>query len=178
MSKDATLHGRRWVLEHMSVSRLADLRRLRALGIDVTLPPDYHLCKVGTRFFPLDERAAELVSPAKQLLELGVPVGAGIDGSLYDPPATVRAMVLRQERTTGRIIGGAACLAVEAAMRVMTREGAWFTFEEQVKGQLREGFYADCVVLGADPLTTPAASLESIECRATMVGGRIVAGQL
>lgn len=172
------LHGRRWVLEHMSASRLADLQRLRALGIGVTLLPDYHLWKVGTRFFPLDERAAELVAPAKQLLELGVPVGAGTDGSPYDPLATVRAMVLRQERTAGRIIGGAACLAVEAALRVMTREGAWFTYEEQLKGQLRKGFYADCVVLGADPLMKPAASLESIERRATMLGGRIVAGQL
>ncbi|MBN8983807.1 MAG: amidohydrolase family protein, partial [Rhizobiales bacterium] len=38
---------RRWVVEHMSHASASDLARLKALGIGVTLIPDYHVWKVG-----------------------------------------------------------------------------------------------------------------------------------
>ncbi|MBN9014009.1 MAG: amidohydrolase family protein, partial [Rhizobiales bacterium] len=63
---------RRWVVEHMSHASTSDLVRLKSLGIGVTLIPDYHVWKVGTRFFPLSEADRELVSPTAQLDALGV----------------------------------------------------------------------------------------------------------
>jgi predicted amidohydrolase YtcJ len=168
------LAGRRWVIEHMSHASAQDLARLVALGVGVTLIPDYHLWKVGTRFFDLSESDRELVSPTAQLDALGVPVACGTDNSPLNPLAVMRAMRLRQERTTGTVLGAAARTSAELALRAMTANGAWFSFEEHIKGRLARGYLADIAVLSGCPLETSAESLESLKCLATMVGGRFV----
>jgi predicted amidohydrolase YtcJ len=60
----------------------------------------------------------------------------------------------------------------------MTRNGAWFSFEEKVKGRIAPGYLADLAVLSACPLQTPGEELDSLTCLATMVGGRFVHGGL
>lgn len=169
---------RRWVVEHMSHATASDLARLKALGIGVTLIPDYHVWKVGTRFFPLPEADRELVSPTAQLDALGVPVACGTDNSPLNPLATMRAMRTRGERTTGTVLGAAACASPELALRAMTQNGAWFSFEENVKGRIMPGYFADLAVLSGCPLTTPGGELETLSCLATMVGGRFVHGNV
>ena len=124
----------------------------------------------------LSERDRELVAPATQLDALGVPVACGTDNSPCNPLATMRAMRTRRERTTGEVLGGAACSSAELALRAMTRNGAWFSFEEAVKGRIAPGYFADLAVLSGCPLTTAADELESLSCLATMVGGRLVHG--
>lgn len=170
--------GRRWVVEHMSHASAADLARLVALGIGVTLIPDYHVWKVGTRFFPLSESDRELVAPTAQLDALGVPVACGTDNSPLNPLAAMRAMRTRRERTTGTVLGRAACTSAELALRAVTANGAWFSFEEHIKGRIAPGYLADLAVLSGCPLTTPGDELETLSCLATMAGGRFVHGDL
>ncbi len=169
---------RRWVVEHMSHASTSDLARLKALGIGVTLIPDYHVWKVGTRFFPLSEADRELVSPTAQLDALGVPVACGTDNSPFNPLATMRAMRTRRERTTGEVLGGGGRTSAELALRAMTQNGAWFSFEETVKGRIMPGYFADLAVLSKCPLATPGEELETLSCLATMVGGRFVHGNV
>lgn len=168
------IRDRRWVVEHLSLSRLEDLRTVKALGVGVTLIPNYHLWKRGEQFFDRPEAEQELSVPAKQLLSLGIPVGAGSDNSPYNPLAVMRALMLRQERKTGRTIGAKARLSAEEALDIVTAQGAWFSHEERVKGRLKPGFFADIAVLDENPLRVPPESLDAIACRATMVGGRFV----
>ncbi|MCO5132261.1 MAG: amidohydrolase [Xanthobacteraceae bacterium] len=169
---------RRWVVEHMSHAAASDLARLKALGIGVTLIPDYHVWKVGTRFFPLSEADRELVSPAAQLDALGVPVACGTDNSPLNPLAAMRAMRTRRERTTGEVLGAGGRTSAELALRAMTRNGAWFSFEENVKGRIMPGYLADLAVLSGCPLTTPGEDLEGLSCLATLIGGRFVHGNI
>lgn len=172
------IRARRWVVEHLSTAHLEDLSRLATLGLGVTLIPAHHLWKVGARFLDLDDRARDLVVPARRLHELGVPVAAGTDNSPFDPLSALRALTTRRERTTGRIIGEGGRVSNEVALRLMTVAGAWLTFEERVKGPLAPENYADLAVLSRDPLTTPGDELETITCLATMVGGRFVHGDM
>ncbi|MGB3447711.1 MAG: amidohydrolase family protein [Xanthobacteraceae bacterium] len=169
---------RRWVLEHMSHASASDLARLKALGIGVTLIPDYHVWKVGTRFFPLSEADRELVSPTAQLDALGVPVACGTDNSPFNPLATMRAMRTRRERTTGEVLGAGGQTSAELALRAMTQNGAWFSFEENIKGRIVPGYFADLAALDGCPLTTPGEDMETLSCLATMVGGRFVHGNV
>lgn len=60
-------------------------------------------------------------------------------------------------------------LTVEQALRLFTIDAAHGTLEEDVKGSLKPGKYADLVVLSGNPL---AADLLGIEVLATVVGGR------
>jgi len=165
------LRGRRWVVEHISWAEPNILDTLQRLGFGVTLIPSHHLWKGGAQFFGLPEPEAELVVPARPLMDRGVPVAAGTDNTPYNPLTVMRALMLRQERTTGRVIGAASRLTPEQALAVLTCNGAWFTFEENVKGRLLPGYLADCAMLSENPLDVPPGSFESISCRATMVGG-------
>jgi predicted amidohydrolase YtcJ len=155
---------------------MEDLAALRTLGIGVTLIPEFHLSKAGGRFAAQTDEACAMVAPLVQLVSLGVPVAAGTDNSPVNPFASMRAMMTRRERATGRVLGASARTPAELALRALTMNGAWLTFEESVKGAIRPGNYADLAVLSDDPLTTPADELERIACVATMVGGQFVHG--
>jgi predicted amidohydrolase YtcJ len=170
------IKSKRWVLEHISLARPEDLAALKPLGVGVTLIPEFHLCKAGSRFAELADEACGLVAPIAQLSALGIPVAAGTDNSPVNPFASMRAMMTRRERTTGRVLGTAARVSAELALRTLTVNGAWLTFEENVKGAIRAGCHADLAVLDGDPLAVRADELENLKCLATLVGGRFVHG--
>ena len=103
-------------------------------------------------------------------------MAAGTDNTPYDPLAVMSAMMCREERTTKKVIGEAGKVSAEAALEALTRAGAWFTFEEDRKGRLVAGHFADCAVLSHNPLTAEPHELDQITCLATMVGGSFVYG--
>lgn len=174
VDREVGIRGRRWVLEHVSLCRPQDVRTMKALGLGVTLIPTHHLWKGGRQFFDLGEADADYVVPAKHLAALDVPVAAGTDNTPYDPLVVMRSMMLREERTTGRVVGRGGRVTAEPALAAMTSGGAWFTFEEPAKGRLLPGFYADCAVLSRNPLDVDPRDYEGIGCLATMVGGAFV----
>ena len=62
-------------------------------------------------------------------------------------------------------------LSRHEALQLMTRGSAWMSGEEEVKGRLVEGQYADFAVLSDDPLAVPAEEIAAIEVRETWVDG-------
>jgi predicted amidohydrolase YtcJ len=59
------------------------------------------------------------------------------------------------------------------ALRSYTINGAYAAFEEDSRGSLRVGKYADMVVLSKDILTISEEEIPSAEVRYTIVGGKI-----
>lgn len=178
IAREYPIGRRRWVLEHVSRARSEDLRRVQRLGVAVTLIPPHYIWKVGHRFFDLPAEELDLLSPARRLVELGVPVSAGTDAVPYDPLFCLWVMTTRRERTTGRVMGPGGRMSNEAALRLLTVNGAWLTFDEGRKGPLVPGYFADLAVMSGDPLETAGDDLLELQCRATMVNGRWVHGDL
>jgi hypothetical protein len=65
-------------------------------------------------------------------------------------------------------------ITVEEALAAYTRDAAYASFEEDVKGTLEPGKLADLVVLDRDITVVPPEQLADARVRATVVGGRIV----
>jgi predicted amidohydrolase YtcJ len=61
-----------------------------------------------------------------------------------------------------------------ATLAAYTRDAAYAEFQEQCKGQLRPGFYADVVLLDHDLLATPHEEIATVKPVMTICDGRIV----
>jgi predicted amidohydrolase YtcJ len=60
------------------------------------------------------------------------------------------------------------------ALRTYTIGSAWVSFDEDTRGSLEVGKWADLAVLSSDYMTVPLNEIGRIESVLTMVGGRIV----
>ena len=107
----------------------------------------------------------------------GIPVGAGTDAtrvSSYNPWLALYWMV------TGKTVGGTQLaasenrLSREEALRLYTVGSAWFSGEEETKGRIAPGQFADFAILSADYLTVPEEQIRDIESVLTVVGGDVV----
>ncbi|CAN5637416.1 amidohydrolase [soil metagenome] len=63
---------------------------------------------------------------------------------------------------------------VETALRAYTVNNAWVAGEENDKGALRAGLFADIAVTDRDPFRVPPAELRELRVLLTVVGGRVV----
>ena len=117
--------------------------------------------------------------PIREMLKMGLPVGAGTDGTRvasYHPWTCLWWLV------TGQTVGGtklhddADCLTREEALRLYTQGSAWFSGEGQNKGTLAIGKLADLAVLSDDFFSVEADEIRSIESVLTLLGGKVVYG--
>ena len=167
------LAGRRWVIEHVKLITSEQVARIRRLGLAVTTIPVYMIWKNGAA---LTREMADLdrYVPHAALLEAGVAVSAGTDNIPYNPFVTLQTIVERKERKSGSVLGPAQRLDVLRALRLMTSEAGWISFEEDRKGTLAPGKFADLAVLSRNPRSTPPADLAQIKVLRTIVDGRVV----
>ena len=115
--------------------------------------------------------------PLRTMINAHVPVGAGTDAfrsGNYSPMYSLWWLV------TGKTIAGTPIrdhsqnVNREEALRLYTNGGAWLTFEEDRKGSIEVGKFADLAVLNADYLTVPEDQIRNLESVLTMVGGQVV----
>jgi predicted amidohydrolase YtcJ len=105
-------------------------------------------------------------SPARSLIEAGIPFALGSDGPL-NPYLNIMFAVIHPARPSEAI-------TVEQAVEAYTRGSAYAEFQEKEKGTIAPGKLADLAVLSQDIFTIPVDALPSTESVLTVVGGEIV----
>jgi len=65
-------------------------------------------------------------------------------------------------------------ITVDEALRIYTINAAYASFDENIKGSIKEGKLADLTVISRDPRMTPPNQIEDIKVKMTIVGGKIV----
>jgi predicted amidohydrolase YtcJ len=176
VARAADAHGntdRRTVLIHAQTVRPDQLDRMVALGVT----PSYF---VSHTFFWGDwhrdsvlgpERAAR-ISPAASSAARGLRFSFHADAPVTppDPLRLVQAGVRRETRS-GAVLGPDERVSPMQAIRSVTYDAAWQTFEEDDKGSLEPGKRADLVVLSDDPLSVPSETLVDLEVVETIKDG-------
>jgi predicted amidohydrolase YtcJ len=108
-------------------------------------------------------------------MDAGVPVSGGTDSAVVPyPPLWVIYHFVTRETITGGPLGVDQRISREDALRLITRNHWYLTFEENSKGIIAPGRYADLVVLAEDIMTAPAKRIEQMNVLMTMVGGKVV----
>ena len=162
-------------LEHNALITVEQIKRARALGVELSFFPE-HLYYYGDR---LPEIVGERVA---RYMPVGSAFREGHRATLHsDNPMTplgplrvMRNAILRTPRAGGGPIGPAEALSVEQALQAMTTNAAWQLGVEQLRGSLEPGKSADLVLLSENPFDTPPEQWNAIDVLGTWVEGQPV----
>ena len=107
-------------------------------------------------------------------MKSGAVVTNGTDAPVedLDPIASFYATVSRKTKD-GTVFYGDQRMSRMEALESYTRHSAYAAFEEQSRGSLKQGKYADLVVLSKDILTVPEDQIPTAEVLYTVVGGKV-----
>jgi len=157
----------RWRIEHGQLIRAEDVERLRELGIVVSAQPHALTDPEKDRRLLGDTRA-ERAYPYRSLIDSGVHLAFGSDfpgEGTFNPLLGIHLTVNRE---------GPEAITPEEALVCYTAGGAYAQFEEERKGTVEVGKYADLAVLSEDPTAVRRETIREIKVDMTIVGGRIV----
>ena len=82
--------------------------------------------------------------------------------------------VVTRTSYTGEVVGADQAIPVNEALRLYTINGAYASFEENIKGSIEPGKLADMAVLDRDVLSIPAEEIKDMQVEITIVGGEII----
>ncbi len=173
-NQDVPISRKRWVIEHAHYTRPDQFARIKKM--DVTISTQFHPYMAAKTM--IDNWGTERASKAMRVrdwLDAGVRVGGGSDWSLVpaNPFWMMYFFITRDTRLWG-VLGADQRVTREEALRMMTMNNAYLTFDESRKGSLAAGKLADVLVLADDFLSVPEANIKSIRVLLTMVGGKVV----
>ncbi len=174
--REYPIDGLRWFIDHAETVSDRNLERIQRLGGGIAIQHrmayqgEYFIRRYGTE-------QVKRLPPIRKMLKMGIPVGAGTDGTRvasYHPWTCLWWMV------TGKTVGGTVlhdaedCMSREEALKLYTQGSAWFSSEDNRKGTLSVGSFADLAVLSEDYFAVEPDAIRCIESLLTIVGGRSV----
>jgi hypothetical protein len=179
-NKQTPIVKRRWMIDHAFLLGPQHYSQVKALGLIINSQymHNYELGKLIVKAWkrPLADRS----EPYREWLRNGIMFAGGSDGpiSYYaEPLLEIYGEVTRGTQWGGKL-GPDQGISREDAIRSVTINGAYTSFEEKVKGSIEPGKYADFVVLSKDIMNIPAEQIRTTKVLATVLGGKTVYGAL
>ncbi len=165
----------RMILIHAQMARRDQVDRMKELGVT----PSFftaHTYYWGDRhrdIFIGPKRATQ-ISPERWAQDDGLRFSSHMDTPVTPmrPLQAVWSQVFRIT-TSGRVLGAEQRVSVMAALRAVTIDAAWQVFQDDNRGSLEPGKYADLVVLSGNPLDDPMA-MRDLQVNRTVIGGATV----
>ena len=163
----------RWRIEHAQHLSPEDIPRFAQMGVIASIQPTH--CTSDGPWVPQrlgDDRAESGAYVWRDLLESGAVLAAGTDAPVeaVDTRATFYSAVTRK-MGNGASFYPDQRMTRQEALHSMTLGAAYAVFEENEKGSLKVGKYADLTVLSGDLLVVPEEDLDDVTVVATIVGG-------
>lgn len=165
----------RWRMEHAQHIDPADVPRFGQLGVIASIQAVH-----GTSDGPWipsrlgEERARATSQPWRELFNTGAVVTNGTDV----PVERINAIASFYSSVSRMMVNGKRfypehVMTREEAIQTYTINNAYAAFEEEIKGTLVPGMYADMVVLTRNLLTAPEEALPDTQVDMTFVGGEL-----
>ncbi|MFH1574418.1 MAG: amidohydrolase [Acidobacteriota bacterium] len=171
--------GRRHRIEHIELPQLSDLPRFRQLGVIASTQaifanPDQ--ATLGNYAVLLGRERASRSNAFRLFDDAGAVQAFGSDWPV-STMEVLRGMYAAVSRTTpeGTPPGGwypENRISADAALRHYTRDAAYASFDEEIKGTLTPGKLADFVVLSEDILEPPSERILSAKVLMCVMGGK------
>ena len=141
--------------------------------IHITQQPNFTYTLEGRYVDNLNGWRLQHNNPLRSPMDYGLKVAISSDILPIGPMVGIYAAVTRKGMT-GTIYGADEAITREEAIRAYTETGAYLNFEEDFKGTLEPGKFADMIVLSEDILTIADEEIMNIEILSTYVDGELV----
>jgi predicted amidohydrolase YtcJ len=155
-------------IEHCSVLNPKLIRKMKKLDLIASVQPHF----VESDFWVADRVGkvrARWVYAFKTLMREGVMVVSGSDCPVepIDPILGIWAAASRKDFAEER-------LTVEEALKTFTLNAAYASFDEEKRGTIEVGKFADLTILSGDLFKVPPDSIKRIRVETTIVNGKVV----
>jgi len=159
-------------IEHCSLVNPALLKRIKDAGV-IPAPFYTYAHYHGNKWLEYGEETMQSMFAHRSFLDYGIPVAPASDFTPgpFEPLMAIQSMVTRKD-LSGRVWGANQRVSVTDAMRICTMNGAYASFEEDIKGSLTPGKLADFVILEKDPHDVDPDDIVNIKVLRTVLGGR------
>lgn len=176
VNNEIPLNGLLWFLDHAETISDKNLLRLKSLNGSIAI--QHRMAYQAESFIKrYGSKVAESTPPIKKMLEMGITVGMGSDGtrvSSYNPWVGLYWL------TTGKSVGGtkhmndANILDRTTALKLYTQGSAKLVNLHADRGMIKEGYLADFALLSANYFEVPEDEIRGITADLTILNGKAV----
>lgn len=161
-------------IEHSAMTPPDLAERAQALKV-VPVPNPAFIREFGDGYVRDYGERVHSMFPMRSLLNAGLTPAIGSDSPIttFDPLIGIQTAVTRFSQT-GQEIGAEQNISVQEAIKAYTWNGAYASFEENIKGSLEVGKLADLVVLDGPILDTDIHRIQALNVDMTILNGRVV----
>jgi predicted amidohydrolase YtcJ len=162
-------------IEHCSVCPPCLARRLASLGVMVITQPPF-IYYNGDRYLEtVPKSQLKSLYPLATLLNNGVPLAGSSDCPIVPPNPLIGIYSAVSRRSeTGKPVLAQEGITPLDALHMYTDYATRATFEENIKGSITPGKFADLVVLSNDPTKCPTEEIKNIQVEMTVLNGKVV----
>jgi predicted amidohydrolase YtcJ len=175
-NKKKPIKGRRFSIIHAYQPTEENFETCRRLGIVVASQPSF-LYYLGDSYHEnVGDDRSKWLKPHRAWIDKGIEVASGTDSPVtpYPPFPSLWASIARKTEVLGTQMGTKQKVTRDEAIRMYTIKGAYYTFEENIKGSIEPGKMADMIVLDRDILTCPEDEIKDTKTLKTILGGKTV----
>jgi predicted amidohydrolase YtcJ len=167
MNKEFGISDKRWMVHHVPEVNKDLLDRLKAMNCGV---------EMGAFRWVTSNNANVAGPPFRTIVDHGITVGIHGDGVHIAPlnPWSHIQYAVTGLNSFGTQVNPNQHLTRQEAIRLFTRNNAWFLKMEDRIGSLEIGKYGDLAVLDRDYFSIPENDIRNIRSTMTIVGGKIV----
>ncbi|MGH6741885.1 MAG: amidohydrolase family protein, partial [Bradyrhizobium sp.] len=176
VEKDYSVRDLRWSVLHLYNASEDTLKRMQKLGLIWGVQDGLYFG--GERFQrEVGADAAKQMPRIVTAMKLGLVVTGGTDAhrvSSYNPFVSLQWYLDGTTICGVKTRGEAEAPTRRQALEMYTRNTAYAANEDDKRGTLEPGKFADLAVLSADYLTAPVKEIGKIRSLLTLVGGKVV----
>lgn len=169
---------RRFRIIHAMVVNEEQLEKLKKLPVILDTQPNFLLNWVNSCKQNIGEERAKLFLPYKTYLDKGLVVTGGSDSpvEVFDPFVGIQCAVTRQDMSGSPddVFEPQERISTYEAVCLYTKYAAFSCNEENIKGTVECGKYADFAVLDTDIFDAEPSSIKNITVLKTILGGSTV----
>lgn len=162
--------GARYRLEHFELPTPEQIERAAKLGVILSMQPAFEYYWGGSGMYGqrLGAERAARSNPFRSIVKAGGVIVGGSDSDVTD----MNPLIGIQGAMTHSNVDER--LSMEEALKLFTINPAYSVYEDETRGTIKAGKFADLTVLNQCPLAVQPEKIDQIQVEMTIVEGKVV----